>query len=962
MSFRQRSLTLPILWLLAIVSLLAMLTFYRLSSMVNNDGWHRVDTAFDSLTNLDLAINLDILKLRQRQKLDYDDLVSASRQIDEHLRSLEPDFRLIGLGSALVPLRDTWRDKLAAIEQFKQTNSVFSTAQFHFVRLSEELHRRQNSPLLNSVSRRLHAFLMQGGSNDLAPLLATIYQLDSEITGWPEESRASGKLLVMQGTLILSHYRRMQQMSHDLLESPFALVQQKAYLTYADLHRKEAAAAEKYQKIMAAFGVLLAACVVLALLELSSSVREAKHSHDLLDKITDNLGEGILAFDAHHRLQFVNQQALSLLGRRREQLTGLPGNLVLFGGVDGLTPPPVLHAITAGAVLNEDGWVATPGGRLPVAFRGAPLPVDQSSSQGSGYVLSFRDLSQEREAQARLDLASHVFESLSEAMMITNRKGHIQFINRAFTEITGFSEEEALGRKPGDFLASGRHDDGFFKGMWQALHQTGQWQGEIFNRRKNGEGYTEWLSISAIRDASGQIQQYIGLFSDISDRKEAEAYIHHLAYHDPLTGLANRLLFRDRLDTAMRQAQRNGRPLAVLMFDLDRFKVINDTLGHPAGDTLLIEVAQRIGNAIRDCDTLARLGGDEFALLMPEINDASDCAVLAGKMLEVLAPSMFLAGKEVFITSSIGIAVHPDHGNSGEQLLRNADVALYTAKNAGRNAWRLFNASGDAESGDRLELEAALRHAISRQELLLHYQPQIEAESGRLSGVEALIRWQLPERGLIPPDRFIPLAEQTGLISEIGAWCMETACQQLARWQEEGTVVPRVAVNVSARQLRAIGFAEHVLLTVRKAGLQPTQLELELTESMLSEDPERTTVLFAELREAGVRIAIDDFGTGYSSLNYLAQYPVDVLKIDRSFVNNLGGDAESAYVVRAIIMLAQGMKMETVAEGVETEAQRAQLAELGCAHLQGYLLSRPRPAADISELVERFNTPAPARH
>ncbi|MBS1190564.1 MAG: domain S-box/diguanylate cyclase protein [Rhodocyclaceae bacterium] len=822
------------LWLLAVVPLAVLAALYHWSS-VDDDGLHRVEVAANELVALDIAANLEIMKLRHRHKLDYDELAAAARRGQELLDQLEPEFARLDLKPALEPARHTWQEKLAGIERFKQINAIFSTSQFHFINLAESLESRKNSPLLNRVSRRVLAFLMQGSSEELPVLVSSIYQLAGEIDGWPEADRAEGKLLVTHGTLILEQYRRAQQLSQGLLESPFAGTVAAAYRTYAIGHRKATARANQYRQVMAGFALLLAAAVILAAVRL-------------------------------------------------------------------------------------------------------------------------------RQSGARLRLAARVFDNLAEAMVITDGSGNIQSVNPAFTTITGYSEEEAQGRKPGDLLASGQHDPAFFTRMWTVLRENGQWQGEIINRRKNGETYTEWLSISAMRGADNRVVQYIGLFSDISDRKEAEAYIHHLAYHDPLTGLANRLLFRDRLDTALRQAQRSNRPLAVLMMDLDRFKNINDTLGHHTGDRLLKEVAHRLSCSVRDCDTLARLGGDEFALLMPEIRSADDAAGIAGKLVQMLAPEIDLEVQEVFITTSIGIAVFPEHGKNSDQLLRNADVALYVAKNAGRNTWHVFDPASEMAASDRLELETALRHAVARDELVLYYQVQMDATDNRISGVEALIRWQHPQRGLLAPDRFIPLAEQTGLIEEIGAWCLETACRQLARWQLEGIPVPRMAVNVSARQLRAQGFTELVMDTISRTGIQPGQLELELTETMLSDDPSVAFAIFTELRRHGVRIAIDDFGTGYSSLNYLAQFPVDVIKIDRSFVRNLDGQSEASDLVRAIILLAQSMKMETVAEGVEVDQQQTALTSLGCDHLQGFLFAKPQPPEAFPGLVKHLAGLAPAEH
>jgi len=947
------------LWALALFALVLLIVLYRLGSAISDEGRHRVENYTNELAALDLTINLNLMKLQHRQKLDYDGLVNASQRIGELLDLTEQEFDQFQLKEALAPVRQSWQQKSDNIDAFKRMNSIFSTSQYHFVNLAEELSQKQDSLKLSQVSRRLHAFLMQGGNEDLPLLVGSIYQLDREIDKWPESTRKTGKLLVAHGTLILGQYRQIQQVSRDLLDSPFTATVAAAHRVYNEAHQRADSTAANYRKAMAGFALLLVGIAILALFRLGQSTRALQRSHRLLDRITENLGEGILAFDRAGQLRFINKRASELLGYSQRQLMGRTAQSVLFHDSEADTGSPVLAAIQKRESFAGEDWLNTDYDKLPVALIGAALPEDGEGSDNGGYVLSFRDLTESRRTQARLHLASHVFDCLGEAMVITDQHGRIQFVNPAYTLITGFSEQEALGRRPGDLLGSGLHDATFFADMWRSLRDNGQWKGEIINRRKNGRRYTEWLSISAVRDNEGRVIQYVGLFSDITERKEAEAHIHHLAYHDPLTGLANRLLFRDRLDTALRQSVRNRRPLGVLILDLDRFKVVNDTLGHEAGDHLLVEVAQRMSATVRECDTLARLGGDEFALLMPEIRNADDAISVARKLLLALQPEITLGNQEVFATTSVGIAVFPEHGETGELLLRNADVALYAAKSAGRNTWQLFEPEGESRSCNRLEMEAALRHALERKELLLHYQLQLAADSSRISGAEALIRWQHPKFGLVPPDRFIPLAEQTGLIESIGAWVLREACTQLVAWNDEGVEVPRIAVNVSARQLRAAGFTEQVMAIVRETGISPSQLELELTESMLTENTEQTFAIFSELRSHGIRISIDDFGTGYSSLNYLAQFPVDVLKIDRSFVQTPDSNKEGSYVVQAIVLLAQGMNLETVAEGVETEEQRARLEMLGCNHLQGFLLARPQPPDILGNFVRLLSEKPP---
>lgn len=952
-------LSLRSLWLLGCIALLILVTLFHLGNEVDSRGRARVELIVNELTALDLAINLEVLKLRQGQRLDYDGLVVASRNIDQKLSALQDEFGKFSLKAELSMANSRWLEKKNGLDRFTRIHAVFNTSQYHFMNLAEVFGKKQSSPGLILTSQRLMAFLINGGNNDLPILVSALYQLDQDIVHWPAADRVPGKLLVMHASTMLENFRDLQGVSQQLLESPFAGDVNVAYRHYAEAHADAIRVAAYYRWGLAAFALFLVGLVILTLARLRNALSALGRSHELLDNIADNLGEGIVAFDGDSRLVFMNQRAEGLIGRLEADLTGQTLNEVLFAESVTDTSRELQVAIDGGERFNNEGWLDVKHGRLPVAFLGGPLPDVEGNSAG-GYVLSLRDLSETRRTEARLHLAAHVFDSLAEAMVITDERGLIQSVNPAFSSITGFRESEALGHSPGELLQSGQHKPEFYAEMWRALHERGNWQGEVINRRKNGELYTEWLSISALRDSDGGAKQYVGLFSDVSARKEAEAFIHHLAYHDPLTGLANRRLFCDRLEMALRQAQRNDRPLAVLMLDLDRFKVVNDTLGHMAGDLLLKEVGLRLQFSVRDCDTLARFGGDEFAILVPEINSPEDALLIGRKLLQALKASLAIAGRELFASTSIGVAIFPEHGVSSEELLRNADVALYAAKHAGRNTMSVFDPQ-TFESNDDLELEMGLRHAIERNELVLHYQPQIDGESGLVSGVEALVRWQNPALGLVPPGRFIALAEQTSLIEDIGDWCLNEACRQIVCWQTEGVAIPRVAVNVSARQLRGEGFAERVMETIRQHGIKPQQLELELTESLLTEDTDHTFEIFKELRAQGIRIAIDDFGTGYSSLKYLADFPVDVLKIDQSFVSRLHAQSESLYVVQAIVMLAKGLNIETVAEGVETEDQRAQLLALGTNHLQGYLLARPQAAAALAEIVERFTLLAEAK-
>jgi diguanylate cyclase (GGDEF)-like protein len=483
--------------------------------------------------------------------------------------------------------------------------------------------------------------------------------------------------------------------------------------------------------------------------------------------------------------------------------------------------------------------------------------------------------------------------------------------------------------------------------MWQDLEQKGSWQGEVWNRRKNGEIFPEYLSISVVRNSEGEITNYVAVFADVTEKKNAEERIRHMANHDPLTQLANRTLFNDRLNLALANAERSGECLAIMYLDLDRFKNINDTLGHPTGDEIIKTVAQRLEEVLRDGDTISRLGGDEFTILLPGIGSERDAAIVASKLLKSMALPHTVDGREIFITASIGIAIYPNDGLTRDDLIKNADSALYHAKERGRDSFQFYTQAMNASALERFSLESGLRRALERQEFVLFFQPQADLSSGRLVGAEALIRWQHSELGLVPPGQFIPLLEETGLIVPVGEWVLQEACRQAREWQQQGHRPVRISVNISPMQFKKGELVTLVRAALADSGLAPSLLELEITESSLMDDVEENVAILQRLKAMGVQLAIDDFGTGFSSLSYLKRFPIDVLKIDQSFVRDVTEDPEDAAIAAAIIALGQTLELKVIAEGVETADQLAFLRQRRCDLVQGYLISRPVPPAEF---------------
>jgi diguanylate cyclase (GGDEF)-like protein/PAS domain S-box-containing protein len=569
-------------------------------------------------------------------------------------------------------------------------------------------------------------------------------------------------------------------------------------------------------------------------------------------------------------------------------------------------------------------------------------------------VVSVVDISARKRTEEEQRIAAIAFESQS-GMMVTDPHGVILRVNRAFVRMTGFSVEEAVGQTP-SLLRSGRHSAAFYQEMWAALVAKGYWQGQIWNRRKSGKIYSEWLTITAVKSAEGKVTHYVSTFSDITQNSEAEAQIHRLAYYDALTQLPNRRLLQDRLSQALATTSRNGLYGAILFLDIDNFKTVNDTRGHDTGDQLLVEVTQRLRQTVREGDTVARLGGDEFVVLLEELgNNADEAAALAKQVGEKLGEAISLPcqinGTELHCTASIGIGLFCLH-DTVEDLLKHADLAMYHAKTSGRNTLRFFDPAMQARLYERSALETELRKALKQRQLQLHYQPQVDTR-GRVIGAEALLRWQHPLRGLVAPGDFIPLAEESGLILPIGHWVLETACAQLAKWAHSSHGRDLVlAVNVSARQFRQPDFVAQVTAVLETSGANPARLKLELTESLVLENVADTIAKMRQLKMLGISFSMDDFGTGYSSLSYLTRLPLDQLKIDRSFVHNLSDNFNDGIIVRTIITMGRSLALDVVAEGVETEGQREFLERHGCHCYQGYLYGKPLPIKQFEALLK----------
>ena len=684
--------------------------------------------------------------------------------------------------------------------------------------------------------------------------------------------------------------------------------------------------------------------------DLSEAEAKARQQAQILDNIHDS----VITMDLAGYITGWNKGAERLFGYTPDEALGR--HILFLYADDGSAPLEEEDDLFYNAFLENGSREfevrrRKKSGELFWASISLSLSRDEVGAPNGliGYLV---DITDQLASEEKLRLHAKIFEHNSEAVLITNAEQTIISANRAFTEITGYREDEVRGQRP-TLLDPAQADPTLADEIYGTLASAGAWQGELWDRRKDGDTYPIWVSISSVKNARGQLTHYLLVFSDITERKEAERQIYRLAYYDALTGLPNRSLLFSLLEQALAEAQRGQGHGAILFIDLDRFKNINDSFGHAAADALLKEVARRLQAALREEDVVSRLGGDEFVVALFDISRREDATLVADKLLESLAEPYQVDRHEVLLTASIGIAIFPDDGREAETLLRNADTAMSRAKQNG--VGQLFYSNEmNQRTFERLKLEGKLRRALDRDEFRLYYQPQVDLASGRIVGAEALIRWHHPELGLLAPNDFIPLAEETGLIVPIGDWVIDTACAQSRAWVDTGFPALTVAVNLSPRQFRP-GLPQRVIELLAQHQLPGEHLELEITESMLMHNSEQVIDMMQQFQEAGITLALDDFGTGYSSLAYLKRFPIDNLKIDRSFVSGIPHDGDDSAIARAIVSMAKNLRLGVIAEGVETDEQLGFLKEAGCDEIQGYLFSPPIPAEEFQLLLERTN-------
>ncbi|MBK6744218.1 MAG: EAL domain-containing protein [Hydrogenophilales bacterium] len=689
------------------------------------------------------------------------------------------------------------------------------------------------------------------------------------------------------------------------------------------------------------FIALLSIAMTLAILmsvRSSRATHRANDSERIVQRMLDIIQDGFIQLDKEYRIIKANDKICSLLEQTRETLL----NRSVFAFIDRTKLPNLVAENRSSECKSYEFNISAPSGAIsPCQIMVCPIVDRWNTSIGT--LLLVNDLTRQMNHELYLRRAVAVFEHTAEGVMIMDRDGRLDLVNPAFSKITGFSQEDILGKTP-QFLRYGQ--------IWAELTTAGHWQGEIVNHRQNGEEYPEWLTISAVRASDGEIQSYIALFSDVSHLKRSEEELKRMAHYDVLTDLPNRTLLNIQLNLALERAGRRSSKLAVFALDLDGFKTVNDSLGHPAGDMLLQKVAGRLRYTVRSEDVVARMGGDEFAMIIENPPSAIHLGHLAKKIIDALAKPLDLHGNSAMVTASLGIALYPKDGEDATSLLKAADTAMYASKQAGRNTYRYHDHEMAKAAHQRMQLEQGLRKALDGQ-LELCYQPQVSIRTGSVIGVEALVRWNHPERGLISPVEFIPIAEETGLILPLGEWVLRQACAQAQSWSEQRLFTGTLSVNVAGPQIERGDFFDTVKQVLSDTGFNPKLLVLEITESFLLRNAKQAMAELGQLRTLGVSIAIDDFGTGYSSLAYLKYLNAQEIKIDQRFIAGLPDDKDDAAITRAIIAMGRSLGFDLIAEGVETEAQQIFLINEGCAQAQGYLYSKPITAYQFGDWLRQ---------
>lgn len=898
------------------------------------------------LKHLDVKLNEDALKAASFKLVHFDGIVADVQQINAIRKNVAQSLTLIpeqvnpSLDQQMDQLDRAIEDRISDIERLKAKVALARNSS-NFLLASLREHAQGYGLEATALSLRAlnelqgyQIFPTQERLETTRSILKLLYQLTK--TGQDSQDLENA-LRHMQVS-----FTAAQEISHildRLLNSDSQFKAEKLITTLQDIQASRYNKTNGYLFLLLGVALMIFAALAYAIFRWYQASEKSRRNARLFQDAVSSMSEGFAFFGPDDKLVFWNATFERLhrsLGDR------LKRGMTMADFTE--AQQDTRHIIQREAqgdgsyleLTRTDNWM---------------LSSNTPMSHG-GHALVRVDLTEQKRAQDQLHLAATVFQSASEAMMVTDKNNIIEMVNPAFTDITGYTEEDVIGKTP-HTLSSGRHDKSYYHQMFKQLQVTGTWQGEIWNRRKNGEIYPEWLSITTIYDDDGDMLKRVSLFTDITSRKKSEERIHYQANYDSLTDLPNRNLFRDRLTQSINLSKRNKQKIALFFLDIDNFKHINDTLGHIIGDELLRHVADRLRSLFRNSDTIARLSGDEFIIIVNEANNSSDIEQLLDRVLECLSLPYVLDGNTTYTSVSIGATFYPDDGTTVDSLLQNADAAMFKAKDLGRNTYCFFTPEMNSRAQERHEMEVALHEAMNKGHFVLHYQPIVDPVTQTVKTTESLVRWNDPVRGLVPPGTFIPVAEDTGLIIPMGEWILKQACQDAAYWNLEKGLDIGVSVNLSSRQFKRSDIVTLVKETLAETGLPKEKLTLEITESLLVDDDADILKVLRNIRDLGVQLSIDDFGTGYSSLSYLKRFPISTLKVDRSFINDVLSDPEDAALTEAILSMAHSLGLKTIAEGVETQGQNDFLLERHCNLIQGFFYSKPIALDDFLGKIER---------
>lgn len=862
-----------------------------------------------------------------------------------------------------IQLLATWIVLKTNIEEIKSDFAIYQNSLRYFPKGTEYLLTKfsgnDSSTKLIKPLRDLERQVLQlstGQGEHFFNQLDTQTQAFKTLTKHsPHETVVAVQILSTHILIILKKYQLIQQNQTQLLNNKILPYTQVLLSKYDHDFKDQVTQAATIRSIFYVVCLALMLIVSTALTKLKMILSELRESEALLRHVADNAPVMLWMSDRENNLIFTNKRCQKAVYNNKE-------TKLLSSSMAKIHPDDKKHYLST---LQQQQYK-----QKESSFQFRVLDdknnclhwssnvVARFSDDGKyqGLICSTIDVTEQKKLELDTQLAAKVFKHSLEGILISNTENQIIQVNRAFSELTGYTQDEVLGKNP-NILSSGLQGKEFYQEMWSTIEKNNLWRGEVYNRRKNGEIYPEWLTIITVKNESQKISHYIAIFNDITEKKRAEKDIHFLAHFDPLTRLPNRTLFNERIEHAIQQATRKDQCVALMLLDLDRFKAVNDSLGHAAGDELLIKVAKDLSHILRNDDLVARIGGDEFVILLEAMNKQEihkDCPIIAKKIIKALSTRYEIKDNPIFIGVSIGISIFPDDAKTIEVLMQRADMAMYHAKDKGRNNFQFYSNQLNDTIQKRLNMEADLRIAIEQQQFFLNYQPQYNLSTGEIEGFEALIRWQHPQLGLIKPDAFISIAEETGLIVDIGTWVLKTACRQLVIWQKLSGLPLRMAINVSLKQLERESFVDCVKATIKGTTISPETLELEVTESMFVEEGSFTLQILTQLDQLGVQISIDDFGTGYSNMSYLKKLPIDRIKIDQCFITDIPYDENDAAIACAIIDIAHRFNIKVIAEGIEFQQQADFLLGKGCTEGQGYLFSKPLYIEDVDALLKNL--------